>query len=312
MRQEKERIDMSIKLKNINTKQQLLNVLGISEPELLAAISLPYKKRLKITNGKIRHTDKPNKMLKIILKKILVELQKIEPAEYCQCGFKGQNNIKNAKQHLNQTEVITLDVHACFQNSKAKYVRQFFEDKLNISGEALEILMQLTTYKGYLPTGANTSPALLFFSHEEIFNKIYNRLKKQDIKMTLYMDDFTISAAKHISGKVVKYIQHILAEHELHLNYDKIKRFGPNIAYATGIVIKPNGKIDIPFKKNHEIVKILEQKKIKEMNLKEIQKLLGKINYIQQVHPKRFLVTKREAIKQLCKLAKNYIAQPYE
>ena len=44
------------------------------------------------------------------------------------------------------------------------------------------------------------------------------------------------------------------------------------------VKFKPNGKIDIPFKKNHEIVKILEQKKIKEMNLKEIQKLLGKIN----------------------------------
>lgn len=58
--------------------------------------------------------------------------------------------------------------------------------------------------------------------------------------MTLYMDDFTISAAKHISSKVIKCIQHILAEHELRLNYNKIKQFEPNIAYATGIVIKPN------------------------------------------------------------------------
>lgn len=299
-------------IKNLHTKSQLLNALEVTEQELLAAISLPYSKGTVIKNGKFRRTDKPNKMLKIVLSKILDELQKIEPPEYCQCGFKKQSHIKNAQKHLSQREIITLDISSCYPNSKAIYARNFFEDKLNITGDALEIMLQLTTYRGHLPTGASTSPILLFLSHQDLFDKIYNRMKQQGITMTLYMDDITLSAKQHISGKAVKYIKNMLAEHEFRLNPDKIRRFGRNIGFVTGVVLKPGGKLDLPFKKNYEVIEILKSKEIKKMSLKELQQLLGKINYVQRFHPERYVVTKRETIKQINKLLKSYVVQDYE
>ncbi len=300
------------KIKDIKTKRQLIKALEVTEQDLQKSLSLPYRKGVINKNGKDRRLEKPNQTLKMILGKILVELQKIEPPEYCQCGFKGQNNIKNAQKHLNQREIITLDVHACFQNSKDIYVRKFFEDKLNITGEALEIMLQLTTYRGHLPTGASTSPILLFLSHQDLFDKIYNRMKQQGITMTLYMDDITLSAKQHISGKAVKYIKNMLAEHEFRLNPDKIRRFGRNIGFVTGVVLKPGGKLDLPFKKNYEVIEILKSKEIKKMSLKELQQLLGKINYVQRFHPERYVVTKRETIKQINKLLKSYVVQDYE
>lgn len=299
-------------LKNVKTKRQLLKALEVTEQDLQNALSLPYRKGVISKNGKDRQLEKPNSTLKMVLGKILVELQKIVPPTYCQCGFKGQNNIKNAQKHLKQREIITLDIQSCFQNSRAKYVRQFFENKLNITGEALEIILQLTTYRGYLPTGAPTSPALLFFSHQEIFDRISDHMKKQGITMTLYMDDITLSAKRHISGKTVKYVERTLSEHELKLNHDKIKRFGRDIAFVTGVAIKPYGKLDVPYKINYSVIEMLEKKKLKDMNIKELQKLLGTVNYIQQITPNRYRVIRRMAIKQLTKLLKVYQKPIYE
>lgn len=301
-----------MELKNFKTQKQLLKALEITEQDLQKALSLPYRKGVINKNGKDRRLEKPNQTLKMILGKNLVELQKIEPPEYCQCGFKGQNNIKNAQKHLNQREIITLDVHACFQNSKDIYVRKFFEDKLNITGEALEIMLQLTTYRGYLPTGAPTSPVLLFLSHQEIFDKISKHMKRQGITMTLYMDDITLSAKRHISGKAVKYVEKTLSEHELRLNHDKIKRFGRDIGFVTGVAIKPSGKLEVPYKINYSVIEMLESKKIKDMKIKELQKLLGTVNYIQQITPNRYQGVRRMATKRLYKLLKDYQKPTYE
>ena len=109
---------------------------------------------------------------------------------------------------------------------------------------------------------APTSPVLLFLSHQEIFDKISKHMKRQGITMTLYMDDITLSAKRHISGKAVKYVEKTLSEHELRLNHDKIKRFGRDIGFVTGVAIKPSGKLEVPYKINYSVIEMLESKKV--------------------------------------------------
>lgn len=57
---------------------------------------------------------------------------------------------------------------------------------------------------------------------------------------------------------------------------------------------------------------MLESKKIKDMNIKELQKLLGTVNYIQQITPNRYQVVRRMATKRLYKLLKDYQKPTYE
>ena len=48
------------------------------------------------------------------------------------------------------------------------------------------------------------------------------------------------------------------------------------------------------------------------MNKTELQKLLGKIAYIQQLHPKQFVATKHKIIKQLKILERKNYAEKHK
>ena len=217
-------------------------------------------------------------------------------------GFKEQNNIKNAKLHRFKREVITMDISHCFPNTKAEYIKKFFSEICGAKGEVLELLTALTTYNGYLPTGAPTSTLLLAFAHKEIFDSIYRKMKKFDVDMSVYVDDITLSTHKHIGNWVIKYINKALNTHGLWLKNSKTKRFSYKHSVVTGVHIAQCGKLSAPFNVGHSIVKELKEKGLNRMTEKELQKLIAKISYLQQFKPLTMAITKNKAIKQLKKL----------
>lgn len=274
----------------ISSEQQLLGILNIDKTDLLQALVIQY--RIYFKNGKL--IEAPNPFLKNIQHKINNIVSQIElPCYYQACV--GRNNISNAKCHVNRLESINLDIAHYFPNTKAKYIEAFFKTKLNITGQALNILMQLTTYNGHLPTGAPTSPGLAFWAHHEIFNRIYNKMKKNGIYMTQFVDDISLSSKSHIGGWVVKFCKAALKRHCLWIKTPKLKRFGYKGAWITGVRINQAGKLLVPFKHDKAVVDMLKEKPVSNMNEAELQKLLSKIGYIQQISPQRFIATKRKA-----------------
>lgn len=262
----------------------------------------PYNKKIK---GKFRLIEEPNDELKNLQKIIAFELQKNNSCpKYCFCGWKGKNNILNAKAHIGKREVITMDISHYFPNTKEKFVRRYFEN-CGITGEVLEWLIKATVYKEHLPTGASTSQILATLIHQPLFDIIYNSMKKQEIDFTLYVDDITLSSNTHISNNAIKYIKNVLKTHGLYLKSKKIKRFGYKLAVITGGVNKQCGRTEMPYKQGYEIIKMLKEENISQMSLEKVQKLIAKIGYIQQLHPNRFKTTKQKAIKQLKKLTKH-------
>lgn len=283
----------------------LLTILETTEYKLKDAISIGYKRYKQYKNGKGRWIEKPNDTLKELQKRLLEYLQKdLVCPTYCMAGFKGQNNIKNADKHTNKREVITMDIAHCFPNTQTKYIRKFFVEKYEVTGEVLELLTQLTTYNGYLPTGAPTSPLLLAFAHKEVFDCIYKKMQEHNVDMTVYVDDITLSTCKHIGNWVISYVNNSLKTHGLWLKKSKIKRFGYKFTEVTGVHIAQSGKLYAPFKISYSVIKDLHEKTLDEMSLKELQKIIAKISYLQQFEPKKMQVTKVKLIKQLKRLLK--------
>lgn len=297
----------------------------IHKPEYAVAIKEPYDVRFEYNKEKkkVRKIEEPNDVLKFLQKNIAAILQKyIERPVYCTSGWKGTNNILNASIHAGKRFTITLDIAHYFPNSKAKYVEKFWQN-LGFSGEDLDRLMKLTTFDGHLPTGAPTSNILAALIHKPLFDVIYEKMQKQGIAFTTYVDDITLSSDNPIPNGVIKYVGSVLKTHGLHLKASKIKRFGYKGAFITGVKTTQGGKLQMPFKQGHKVIKMLQAKNIDDMNETELRELIGKIGYIQQINPDGtiksksttadktrqnrpyFYVTKRKAFKRLNQLTEN-------
>ena len=146
-----------------------------------------------------------------------------------------------------------MDISHCFPNTKAKYIKRFFES-CGAKGEILDILLKLTTYKDYLPTGAPTSTLLLTFAHKDIFDFIYNKMQRNNVDMTIYVDDITLSTHEHMSNSVIKYVNKVLKQHALWLKKSKTKRYGYRHAEVTGVHIAQNGKLSASFSIGYSVV----------------------------------------------------------
>ena len=223
--------------------------------------------------------------------------------EYNKCWL-GGNNYINAQSHAGQHAYVTTDISSFFTNSKACYVRKFFKEKLKISGEALDILVHMCTYRGYIPTGASTSSILAFLSHKDLFDEIAQHMDKKGITFTLYVDDITLSAKHGITGKEIKFIKSVLKKHKLEIKKEKTKFYSYKRAMITGFYLAQGGKISVPDSVGYKVVSLLREKQLEEMDKKELRRVIGLINYCQTANKRSFLATKRNAIQALKRLGK--------
>lgn len=297
-----------------NEKQ--LNLFGISTlPELAEILDFPVKGLIEASQKgyrsyyvqgktKKRLIEEPNAILKLLLKNLKeILFDTFDCPEYNKCWL-GGNNYINAQAHARQHAFVTTDISSFFTNSKACYVRKFFKEKLKISGEALDILVQMCTYRGHIPTGAPTSSILAFLAHKDLFDEIAQHMEEKDITFTLYVDDITLSAKHGILGKEIKFIKSVLKKHKLEIKPEKTKFFNFKKAMITGFYLTQGGKISVPDSVGYKVVSLLREKNLGDMSKKELRRVIGLINYCQTANKRSFSATKRNAIQVLKNLEK--------
>lgn len=294
--------EKQLNLFGISTLSELAEILDFPVKSLIEASQKEYRSYYVQGKSKKRLIEEPNVILKLILKNLKEMLLEIcDCPEYNICWL-GGNNYINAQAHAGQHAFVTTDISSFFTNSKACYVRRFFKNKLNISGEALNMLVQMCTYRGHIPTGAPTSSILAFLSHKDLFDEIAEYMSKRDITFTLYVDDITLSAKHGITGEEILFIKSILKRHNLEIKPEKTKFYSFKKAMITGFYLTQNGKIRVPDSVGHKVVSLLREKNLGDMSKKELRRLIGLINYCQTADKHSFSATKRNAIQALKRL----------
>ncbi len=296
--------EKQVNLYGISTLSELAEILAFPVKNLIEATQKGYRSYFVQGKTKKRLIEEPNVILKLILKdlkEILFEM--FDCPEYNKCWIR-ENNYLNAQAHAGQHAYVTTDISSFFTNSKACYVRKFFKNKLNISGEALEILVQMCTYRGHIPTGAPTSSIIAFLAHKDLFDEIAEYMSKRNITFTLYVDDITLSAKHGITGEEIKFIKSVLKKHKLEIKLEKTKFYSFKKAMITGFYLTQGGKISVPDSVGYKVVSLLREKQLEEMNKKELRRVIGLINYYQTADKHSFSATKRNAIQALKRLDK--------
>lgn len=301
----------SCPLYGIKSKKLLKYLLHINDENLFKQkyiISLlnPYIDKTK----KPRLIEKPQYELKIVQKRIKTLLGRIEVPNNVFSGIKGRSYADNAKMHIgiNTRNVYKIDLTAFFPSISREKVYKFFYNDLKCSKDVAEILTNLTTIDltripfaetteiydflrekkiicfNHLISGAPTSQILSYFVNFEMFNILQEISERNEITMTIYVDDIVFSSERKISSNFRIMVKRIIKKYYYKISVNKEKSYSKKYPkLVTGVVIDCDGKAIVKNSLRLKIITEYERFKANPADEKVRQRLRGLITAVRQI-----------------------------
>lgn len=264
------------------------------------------------TNKDGRVIEVPTVELKKIQKNIHKCLSQIEFPNWVISCRKKVSYINNAKIHSKNSYIVNLDISKFFTNCKKSNVYDFFFKHMEMSEELSEIMTLLICRNDRLPTGSPSSQIMSYLSYIDMFEEINNIACRNNLTVSLYVDDITISSKDTISHKVVDEIIKKLQENGFSINNKKRKYLGKNKnKIVTGVVINKKNQLKVPNDLRLSVIMLFRE--IKNMNInpnnkshrRKVLSLRGKLNACRLIEPDIFSSIHNDLIKIEKKLAKH-------
>ena len=255
-----------------------------------------HKAKLPKKSGGYRKLSVPDEILKAIQKQIAdVLLIHMPVSRYAKAYRFGSSTLRNAKHHVGKQVVLKLDILHFFDSIRYSAVKdKVFPEE--IYAEPLRILLTMLCYhKDALPQGAPSSPAITNIILYEFDEQIGLWCRERGIAYTRYCDDMTFSG-DFDPAEVIRFVRLELKKLGFLLNEQKTRIQHPGQQQSvTGIVV--NEKLSIPSDYRRKLRQELYycrkfgiQEHLQKIGLEIPEntyrmQLLGKVNYVLQVHP---------------------------
>lgn len=315
----------SCPLYNLQSKKLLKHLLGINDNNLLkqsyvAGLISPYIDH----SSKSRLIEPPKYNLKVIQRRIKKLLSKIIVPNNVFSGIKGRSYVENAKHHIgeNRRKVFKIDLTAFFPSISRDIVFQFFKNELMCSSDVAAILTNLTTVdidkantknkdeiysflesknincNNHLISGAPTSQILSYLVNHKMFDEMQDLANKNNIVMTVYVDDVTFSSESNISRRFKEQIYKTIKKYHYQISKRKVKTY--TRAYpklVTGVIIDSQGKLRIKNSLGLKITKEHEYLRKHPNDNKSLQRLKGLLTAARQIDEDAFSTIYRYAFR---------------
>ncbi|HIF9522734.1 TPA: reverse transcriptase family protein [Photobacterium damselae] len=240
--------------------------------------------------GKLRAVQCPCNGLEKIHSRIASLLCRLDTPSYLQSGKKGLSNVTNAREHCNSNKLITADIKSFFTSTSREMVFKFFRHQMECSPDVSDLLADLCTCNGHVPTGSQLSMPLAFWTNNLMFKEINLLAQKHKVKMTLYVDDLSFSG-KQANKLFISTVSKIVSRHGLQIHPDKTRIYnGDSAKLLTGVIIR-NNQLLVRNEQHCSLHSELEcWKAIKDthyaMSSNTMNKLLGRLNAMSAIEPK--------------------------
>lgn len=159
----------------------------------------------------------------------------IKLPDYAYGSAPERNNVLNALQHCRNRYFLTIDLKNYFSLIKEKQVEKMFL-RNGFSIDIATLLARLTTYRGFLPQGPPTSPAISNLVFAETGLKLLDLCKQNGITFTTYLDDLVFSS-KHDFKELLPEILQIVKDGGFYLHPEKI-HYRKNSSEVTGLIVR--------------------------------------------------------------------------
>ncbi len=278
----------------------LENDLGFSEKFLYSVANRIHKHyhsvKIPKENGEYRRLNVPTESLKMIQRVInnkLLLWEEISP--YATAYKPGGSTKLNACLHTGKQVLLKLDIKHFFDNIGYNLLKEKVFTEKRYSAQISGLLSILCLYRGALPQGAPTSPAVSNIIMRDFDNEIGLWCSKKGITYTRYCDDMTFSG-DFVPGSVIKRVKSELKKLGFTLNKKKTVVAGKGQRQTvTGIVVNEKLSISDSYKKKirqemYYCMKFGVESHLKTAHISQvpetyIPKLLGRINYVLSVEP---------------------------
>lgn len=249
-------------------------------------------------SGGVRQIDASKGPLKRFQRSLHDEmLSKYPLPDFVHGCVKKRSIVTNASPHVGKEVVINLDLVDFFHTIDYERVNGLFQTEFGCSEELSRLLAKCTTYKGSLPIGAPSSPALANIAalplDKQIIETCTACLPPNSFAYTRYVDDITISGTKELADKLSA-IFAIIDASPFKRNTGKTRIMRKSTRqWVTGVVV--NKKTNPPRKLLRKISQALyfcekwgllehcETKGLKPHNF--VRKLDGYIGYLRLTQP---------------------------
>ena len=144
-------------------------------------------------DGGKRRIAAPSEPLKRLQRRLLRRYLALQPLHDAATAFRpGQSIATHARRHLGQAIVLTVDLADFFPSTAARRVRRWYREQ-GWEGQALDVLMRLSVYRGGLPQGAPTSPALSNLVNRRLDEELSELAAIHSARYSRYCDDLAFS-----------------------------------------------------------------------------------------------------------------------
>jgi hypothetical protein len=123
--------------------------------------------------------------------------QRVRFRQYVHGGVKGKSAKTFARQHTGRDILLGLDIKNCFPSIGLGRIRAAFQT-LGFSGEALGLLVKLTTWQFQLPQGPPTSPYLANLVLDSVDRRQSALAKQHGCTYGRFVDDIGISGGQRL------------------------------------------------------------------------------------------------------------------
>lgn len=188
-------------------------------------------------NDKGREIQQPIKWLAQVHKYIGNLLSRIELPDYVY-SQKGRSYADNAKQHTGNFPLGKTDISKFYPSTTRQMVWRMFANEFKCANDVADILADVCCYQQkHLPTGSSLSGRIAFFAARSMFDSVSNIAKDTGSRMTVYVDDITLSGPSVTKRLLVK-VRQVVRQHGLRTKDSKTRTFPAETPKTvTGVVI---------------------------------------------------------------------------
>jgi RNA-directed DNA polymerase len=259
--------------------------------------------------NKTRVISEPTRWLRDVQRRLVDGVFASIPVADCVYSQRGRSVVLNARQHLSRDYMVVLDIRDCFPSISHRMVKEALS-RLGFSADVGGVITRLVTYKGRLPLGPPTSPAIMNFVLAVVDSELTALAGEYNATYTRYGDDLCFSADAHL-GSLRRRATRVLRAHGFALNAGKTQTWGPDDRHTiTNIVVSSSLHPEPEY--IDSLCAALRDYRNSSRSLSAAS-LQGKINWVMRLNPaegarlrNEFRLTATRTIRPRRKVARGY------
>lgn len=269
-------------LYRLTSRKRLAQLLEF-EVDDFQALTDPNNYRVFLNKNR-REIQHPIGRLEVIHRRLSNLLRRIEMPEYLH-SQKGRSYITNAAMHGADVPLAKTDISKFYPSTSFSAVFSLFSEQFSCPRDVAWHLAKLCCYRGRLPTGSPISGYVAFLAHQEMFEEISALAQLHQCKMTLLVDDISLSGSG--ATKTLLYsVRGIIRKYGLSAKEEKSHTFpAGKVKIITGIAVTPQG-FRVPNRRLqliHQERRLLASETIPKARTKRLLALRGRLQEAQNI-----------------------------